>query len=92
MLREWRRETDKFIMSLNFRMKMQGFMLQRMQIKSLGTIRVINEKNLLRHKQLTFNKWKVQALVEKQVLNKKVQKYFLNNAMTEVERSKQTLV
>jgi hypothetical protein len=53
---------------------------------------VINQIVLLKHKQVAFNEWKMAATVDRQSQNKKVQQFFVESAISEVQQNKNKLV
>lgn len=48
------------------------------------TIRIANELALIRKKFRSFGKWKLESLVEKQVMDRRQQMFVVNNAKLEI--------
>ena len=53
----------------------------------MATLRVINERVLIKNQAQSFYAWKFVSLVDRKAQNRKMQMYFLDHAKQEVRRS-----
>ena len=91
VIREWRGDTEAYINEINFRIRNQRMFLQKQKVQAMISIKVANEKALMRICFSAFSRWKLDSQIEGKALDRRQQLFLMNNAKLEVQRSKAAL-
>ena len=90
-MREWRGDTEAYINEINFRIRNQRMFLQKQKVQAMISIKVANEKALMRICFSAFSRWKLDSQIEGKALERRQKLFLMNNAKLEVQRSKAAL-
>lgn len=91
VMRQWRKDTELYLTEIRFRLRNSKLQLQRQKVIKIISIKVNNEKAMLREAFHAFSLWRLETEVEKRALDRRQQLFMINNAKLEVQRSKAAL-
>ena len=68
-MKKWRHETEACIAELSFKLRQKQLYLQRLKVLALITLKVTNERAILRSMFQAFGRWRAETMIETRALD-----------------------